>query len=243
MSLNRTDLNAIADDYVLGLLGETEAELFEELLARDPALEARVAALRDGLLPLDLSAPKVDLPDDFMDRLRERIAAEPAREDAAPRGVTITPVTPQADNLPQAPRTKRRWLIAAGIIGLAVGLGTGSLRPTPEPRVVAVLMNASGEPQAVIEDYGNRDAKIRFVADVTLPSGKTIQAWTLPSPETGPVSLGTLDRVAPAVLTGPDLPAPAPQQLYEITLEPAGGSPTGRPTGPILGKGFAHIQS
>ncbi|MEO1951809.1 hypothetical protein, partial [Thioclava sp.] len=69
MSLNRTDLNAIADDYVLGLLGETEAELFEELLARDPALEARVAALRDGLLPLDLSAPKADLPDDFIDRL------------------------------------------------------------------------------------------------------------------------------------------------------------------------------
>lgn len=28
-------------------------------------------------------------------------------------------------------------------------------------------------------------------------------------------------------------------QLYEITLEPSGGSPTGRPTGPIQVKGFA----
>ncbi|MWB79014.1 hypothetical protein GLS40_13325, partial [Pseudooceanicola sp. 216_PA32_1] len=34
------------------------------------------------------------------------------------------------------------------------------------------------------------------------------------------------------------LPAPHPQQLYEITVEPAGGSPTNLPTGPILGKGL-----
>jgi anti-sigma-K factor RskA len=36
------------------------------------------------------------------------------------------------------------------------------------------------------------------------------------------------------------LPAPHPQQLYEITVEPAGGSPTNLPTGPIPGKGLAQ---
>jgi anti-sigma-K factor RskA len=36
-----------------------------------------------------------------------------------------------------------------------------------------------------------------------------------------------------------DLPSPATNQFFEITLEPAGGSPTGRPTGPILFKGNA----
>jgi anti-sigma-K factor RskA len=30
------------------------------------------------------------------------------------------------------------------------------------------------------------------------------------------------------------LPALGPQQLFEITLEPDGGSPIDRPTGPIL---------
>jgi hypothetical protein len=34
-----------------------------------------------------------------------------------------------------------------------------------------------------------------------------------------------------------DLPPPGPDQLFEITLEPAAGSPTGRPTGPVLFKG------
>jgi anti-sigma-K factor RskA len=40
---------------------------------------------------------------------------------------------------------------------------------------------------------------------------------------------------------GTDLPMPIESQLYEITLEPATGSPTGRPTGPILYKGLATI--
>jgi anti-sigma-K factor RskA len=35
-----------------------------------------------------------------------------------------------------------------------------------------------------------------------------------------------------------DLPGPGPDQLFEITLEPRTGSPTGRPTGPILYKGL-----
>ena len=39
---------------------------------------------------------------------------------------------------------------------------------------------------------------------------------------------------------GARLPEPKAGQLYEITLEPAPGSPTGRPTGPILVTGFAR---
>jgi len=33
------------------------------------------------------------------------------------------------------------------------------------------------------------------------------------------------------------LPDTVADQLFEITLEPATGSPTGRPTGPVLFKG------
>jgi anti-sigma-K factor RskA len=35
------------------------------------------------------------------------------------------------------------------------------------------------------------------------------------------------------------LPDTVADQLFEITLEPEGGSPIGRPTGPILFKGNA----
>ncbi len=57
----------------------------------------------------------------------------------------------------------------------------------------------------------------------------------------GPVSLGLVDGASSTRLDAPNLPRPKDAQLYEITLEPAGGSPTGRPTGPILAKGFAKL--
>ena len=53
--------------------------------------------------------------------------------------------------------------------------------------------------------------------------------------------LGLLEAARSVVLEGPDLPQPREDQLYEITVENEGGSPTGRPTGPILVKGFAKL--
>jgi anti-sigma-K factor RskA len=68
-----------------------------------------------------------------------------------------------------------------------------------------------------------------------------MQVWTLQSLDMGPMSLGLLDGAHSATLRSPALPKPQDTQLYEITLEQAGGSPTGRPTGPILAKGFAKL--
>lgn len=231
MSLLPEELAALAEDHALGLLSETEAGLLEELMLRDPALAARVGAVRDQMLPLDLSAPPRALPEGFQARLAAALAAAPP----APLAL------PVAANSPEAPRPWR--LIAASVVGLAVGFGGGWLRPMAEPQVVAVLMDAGGVPQAVIEDYGDSSAKLRWVAEVSVPADKQLQVWTLPSQEMGATSLGVLERVAPTELHFTGLPRPQAQQLYEVTMEPLGGSPTGRPTGPIVGKGFAAPQT
>lgn len=232
-----TDLSeeiiALSDEHVLGLLSETEALLIEEVIAREPALARRVGALRDQLLPLDLSAEPQELPRDMAERVQSRLASHDR---------PFTP-TVQPANLPTAPRRWGVGLMAASIVGLGVGFGAGALRPIPEPTVVAVLLDAAGVPQAVIDDYGNDTATVRFVADITVPADRTLQVWTLPSEQMGPTSLGTLDRTAATRLNFQDLPDPGAQQLYEVTLEPLGGSPTGRPTGPIIGKGFAAPQT
>ncbi len=110
-----------------------------------------------------------------------------------------------------------------------------------EPQVIAVLMNAEGEPVVMIEDFGNDTAKVIPLTDVSVDADRSLQLWTLPSQDTGPVSLGVLDGWRTANVEGPDLPGPMEEQLYEITVEPLGGSPTGKPTGPILGKGFAKM--
>jgi anti-sigma-K factor RskA len=250
MSALEDDLAGHADDHALGLLTPAEAQLFEALMTRDPALAAQVAGLRDQLLPLDLSATPLPLPEGFSGRLRARLArtAQEKAPQSAPASVppvlsvdpTMRPAQPA--NLPSAPRRWLAGLAAALVLGIALGLGGAGLQPAPSPQVVAVLLDDQGLPRAVIEDYGDETAQIRFVSDVEVPQGFSIQAWTLPSAEMGPRSLGVLDGPQAARLAGPDLPRPTDAQLYEITLEPEGGSPTGRPTGPIIAKGLAASQ-
>ncbi|MBS1301142.1 anti-sigma factor [Loktanella sp. SALINAS62] len=227
-------LTALSDDYVLGLLSESETMLFEEVMQRDPAVAAYVGDLRDRLLPLDLSASVQDLPAGFADAVQDRLGAV-KQLPAAPRS------HPKPANDPHRPRAWRGAL-AASIVALAIGFGAGWQRPLPDPVVVAVLVDDAGVPQAVVEDYGNDTATVRFVADIDVPADRSLQAWTLPSAELGATSLGVLDGARSTVLDFGDLPDPEAQQLYEVTLEPLGGSPTGRPTGPIIGKGFAALQ-
>ncbi|WP_162799054.1 anti-sigma factor [Paracoccus indicus] len=241
------DLTGFADDYALGLMSPAAAELFEAVMARDPALAERVAHLRETLMPLDLSAKPHALPEGFAARLRDQVSQTPQDGAVVPPAPVLgsdPTVAPTPANLPAAPL--RRWMAgvaAALVLGVALGFGGALQRPGPEPVVMAVLLGPDGQPRAVVSDYGNDTAQIRFVADIDVPQGYSLQTWTLPSAQMGPQSLGVLDGPQATVLHGPDLPAPGDNQLYEITLEPEGGSPTGRPTGPIIAKGLAAAQS
>lgn len=234
MTYAREDIQSIADEYVIGLLDAAEAAQVEIEVERDAALRAAIAASRERFLPLDSLAER--LPTD--ETLWRRIEAALPVQAGDPQKTTAP--TPANDN-----STARRWkpialsAMAASVL-LAVSLSFSLLR-TQEPLVVAVLLNETGEVQAVVEDFGNQRALVRMLADFDVGTDKTIQVWTLPSKETGPVSLGLIEEARSTTLQSPSLPRPRGDQLYEITLEPAGGSPTGRPTGPILAKGLAKL--
>jgi anti-sigma-K factor RskA len=60
-----------------------------------------------------------------------------------------------------------------------------------------------------------------------------LQLWALPQGATAPTSLGLIPPEGRVTVT-PSAISPEPGMLIEISLEPPGGSPTGRPTGPIL---------
>lgn len=232
MTHDRNEIAVMADEYVLGLLDEAEATKVEAEMERDAELKAAIAASRERFLPLDEGAEALPVNESLWQRIE---AALPSQ--------TKQPVV--SSPMPANDNTGRRWkmtalsAIAATLL-LAVGLSFSLMR-TIEPLVVAVLVNDAGEVQAVVEDFGNENATIRMLADYDVPSDKTIQVWTLPSRDMGPMSLGLIEGVRSAKLDGPNLPLPQNNQLYEITLEQAGGSPTGRPTGPILAKGFAKL--
>jgi anti-sigma-K factor RskA len=219
-----------AGDYALGLMEGAERQAFEAELARDPELAAIAAGFAGELHALDDTAVAV-ASTDLWSRVEQRIG-------------TTEQLPPVAANTNTPSRGVPRWAAMAASVVVALGLGYfggQALTPSaPTPTMVAVLINEGDQsPGAIIEAFGDDSVRIVPLVDFAVPEGSVLQVWTLPDADIGPVSLGTLGAAAEMRLRGPDLPLPADGQLYEITLEPAPGSPTGRPTGPILVKGFA----
>ena len=129
-------------------------------------------------------------------------------------------------------------VVATAAILLAMTLGWSVMTPA-EPSVIAVLLNDNGEAIAVVEGRPDNTTLVTLLEQAQVPSERVMQVWTKPDEDGPPVSLGLLASGRSETLVIEGLPAPNPQQLYEITVEPAGGSPTNLPTGPILGKGLA----
>ncbi|MBP2548138.1 anti-sigma-K factor RskA [Neorhizobium galegae] len=238
------DVHTLADDYVLGLLEQADEMAVEAELPHNIDLQRAVASARDRFLPLDMTVTPVAVSATLWAQIEPRLGGEQATVADGTRatsGAQASPIGHQTANDNAATRWRRAAFggMAATLL-LAAGLGF-SLTRTPEPVVVAVLVNENGTAQAVVEDFGSNRAVVRLLEDLAVPAGRTMQVWTLPSREMGPVSLGLLDEARSARLNPPSLPRPQNAQLYEITLEPEGGSPTGRPTGPILAKGLARL--
>ena len=239
----RQDLEARVHDYVLGLLSPEEAASVERALHEDAALRLETLDLRERLLDLDVSAKPEDLPDDLWARIEAEIegGAEAREADEAPvvdlgahRKAAAKPVRGYWQGFATA-------AIASSLLFMALTGGFFALRSVPEPVVIAVLLDSEANPGVIVEAFGEDRVRILPLVDIPVPAGRALEVWTLPDPETGPVSLGLLPAAADASLGGFDLPRPNAEQLYEITLEPETGSPTGRPTGPVLFKGFAKI--
>jgi len=229
-----TDRNdeVLAGEYALGLLEGSEFEEFERRLKRERALQAEVAAWRDKFAPLDATATEQPASAGLWGRI-ERSVAEPR------------PVRGEEE----ARWSERLWTSlgfwrgasfagAAASVVLAIAVGLLAGRATPQPIIVAVLQTEQALPGAIVEAFGDGSIVVVPLRDIDVPPGKALEVWTLYDKARGPVSLGLIDRAQRARFQTTGLPA-REDQLYEITLEPATGSPIGRPTGPILMKGLA----
>lgn len=227
------DQMAQIGDYVLGLLEGDDRTAFEARLRQEPALASAVSQMQAHLQALDDTAsPQSASPELWASIERDLEKAPPEATGK------VLPLSRRARPIPSA------WFglaasvaVALGIGYLAGAMGTGGAR---QPVMVAVLLNAGDAgPGAIVEAFADDTIRLVPLERFAVPEGSILQVWTLPDAQTGPVSLGTLADQGAITLSGPDLPMPASGQLYEITLEPAPGSPTGRPTGPVLVKGFA----
>lgn len=80
----------------------------------------------------------------------------------------------------------------------------------------------------------NGDVVLDPLVSVAATPGRSVELWTLAPDEKRPRSLGLVAAGQPLRLPASAVGAVQPNQLFEMTLEPEGGSPTGGPTGAIL---------
>ena len=209
----------LAGEYVLGTLDARLAAEVEAALPGDAALRAAIRAWESRLAPLLALAVPEAPPPDLWDRI----------EAALPRPAPVR----------TAPK-RRGWLDpwrgwAIGATAVAASLAALLVvRPTPEPpRLMTVLLTQRDQPAWVVEADPAGRLRLASLNPRGIEEGRAMQLWGLPPGATAPTSLGLIPPEGQlTVSTGAIRPEPG--MLIEISLEPPGGSPTGRPTGPIL---------
>jgi anti-sigma-K factor RskA len=223
------DNKALAGEYVLGLLDGEAKMTVERRIASDAEFAREVEAWRSRLTAFDDTVEPRAASDTLWSRIEASLAASAAQ---APE---TQPLWSRFWNNLPALRAATLGTTFAALL-LAVGLGFAIRAANQQPVMVAVLVDGN-RTGAVVHAFADGRVVLLPLMPIDVPAGRAIEVWTLPSRERGPVSIGLMSRAQTLQLSLKDLPPPKPDQLFELTLEPATGSPTGRPTGPILFKG------
>lgn len=218
-----------AAEYVLGTLPAAERAAMDLESAVDPTTRSAVRAWERRLAPLALIAPDVAPGPQVWEAIRRALPG-------------LRPAVPANDNRVQAlTRSLRRWRLAAGsaaalAAGLAVFVAAGARGPGPaDARYVAVVSSGGAAPALIVSiDTASGTARVRPVA-AEAPAGGSLELWYVGAGQ-APKSLGLIGRDAQRLA----LPAGADSLAsgtFAVSAEPAGGSPTGQPTGPVVYSG------
>lgn len=216
----------LASEYVLGTLSaEARAEV-QRRLPNEPELQAEVDAWERRLLELTDLAPAHQPSSQLWQRIERSV------------GQLTHKVAPEISWWNRL--SLWRGLSAAG---LAATLLLGSIlltQTTPKPSFLVVLVAPQDKaPGWVIQASSPREIHLIPLGVVEVPADKALEFWTKADGWQGPVSLGLVKPGQALSIPLDKLPPLQPNQLFELTLEGATGSPIGKPTGPIQAIGRA----
>lgn len=203
------DDDMIAAEYVLGTLDLPERTAAEARLRRDPNFAARVTDWQNRLS---------DLNDDYAE---------------APVQNLLLQI--EARLFPTPAKRRGDWLF--GLIGLgasaaaALAVAAFFLLAPPNPSLVATL-TADASPLRYAAAIAGDELTLTRLAGTDAAPDKDYELWIIVG-DNAPVSLGLLRAGTTTI------PAPVAEAGYvlAVTLEPKGGGPEGKPTGPVVAAG------
>ncbi|MBB3937119.1 anti-sigma factor [Aureimonas phyllosphaerae] len=238
---------ALAGEYALGLLAPAERRAFERRLRIDPALSRETGLWEERLQPLLGETPAVSPPARLWQAIEAELGPAATRRDVRDASPGRAP-SAQALRSPRSGgrRVSAVWqwlaigsmaLAAASLAGLAL-----DLRPAAAPMMASIAANGGAPLFVAVVDPDGGHATLMPVS-LQAQEGRVPELWLVPAGGT-PISLGLVDPSAPLRV---DLRARTgvgmgmmrtPGAALAVSMEPEGGSPTGQPTGPVVGHGM-----
>ncbi len=230
------DVPITAAEFALGLLeGEERTAALRRTLT-DPDFAAEVESWRVHFGLLFDAVPDVAAPADGFARIERALSATAANDDGPVRlwrGIAVA-----------------SSIAATLLLALVLTSGPtpvpGSKAPqiaqnappsTPRPLLVAQIAPIdSGEPVAAVFDPAT--GSLRVAAAALVDPGHSPELWVIPAGGT-PYSLGVLHSTQPTAvaINQADRNRFAAGATLAVTIEPIGGSPSGKPTGAVVAQG------
>lgn len=229
MNLSRPDrltrLDALAAAYVLGTLPGRARQRLARVAQTDTVVAATIRAWEQRLSPLAEAAPPITPSPRLWRVIALRLGLAPERQ-AAP-GPWWTRVA-----------FWRGFALANFTAALALAVTMLSPKPElpPGQPIVVVLAGPDAKPALIATLLrGDRTLTIKAVGGAPVPPDKSLELWMLPDGG-APRSLGVIPGSGVGRVTLPAAPdvALAGVPALAVSLEQAGGSPTGAPQGPVL---------
>jgi anti-sigma-K factor RskA len=214
-SANRGLVDRLAAEYVLGTLRGRARRRFERWLL-SPQVGALVKAWEDRLAGLEPQLEPVTPPAQVWRGIENKLALRRLKRQPA-----------------------MRWMAIAASLVFFVVIGVYVAKPPAAPPLTQQSF-LQADPQTIywrVEVRGdNQELRLHVHKVHELPAGKVHELWALPEGGGAPVSLGLLPHTGDQhrALTAAQRAALAGSRQVAVSLEPAGGSPTGAPTGPVL---------
>jgi anti-sigma-K factor RskA len=197
--------DALAAEYVLGVLDLSDRTAVADRIRRDAAFAGLVAAWETRLSGLNDAYTDVPAPN-LLPQIEARL-------------------------FPKVARPARNWFgwLAGALAAAAIAVvAFVAILHDPAPEFVATL-SAVDRPLVFAASYTDGNLTMTQTKGAAAGAANDYQLWLIVG-DAAPVSLGLID--APAITRPVDnLPEGA---IIAVSLEPAGGSTTGAPTGPVL---------
>lgn len=204
---------ALAAEVALGVLDGEERAAALRRVARDPAFAARVVAWEARLSPMADDVPPVPAPN-LLPKIEARLFPVAEKER----------------------RFRIGAMIGAGFASLAmVLLAVAFYWITPAPTVMVHMQTADAS-TAYDATFDGTRVTVRRMAGQAAPAGQVHELWLI-APGGNPVSLGLLQDATVAI----PCPTPPAGWVLAVSMEPAGGAPDGKPTGPVVMTGEVSI--